>query len=329
MKKIIVLALVILAGASFNAAFADKKKDKKNVQQQEQPAAPLSLNTRIDSISYAAGMSYTQGLEQYLQQQYQVDTTYLNHVALGIKEGIGKSKDPKFIAYTAGAMLAQMIENRILPNVQKQFEGTKDSIDTKMFVQGFVASLLRDHSYFNTETAQNTFEMRLNEDKAVRDSAYKKVNDTWLAENAKKEGVKTTDDGLQYKVITAGNGPIPQPTDKVKVKYEGKMIDGTVFDSSYKRDPQTTTFQCNQVIKGWTEALTMMPVGSKWELYIPQQLAYGGRQAGQIKPYSALIFTVELVDIEKPAPKAETTTKATTTSTTKANSKSKSSRRRK
>ena len=164
---------------------------------------------------------------------------------------------------------------------------------------------------------------------AAAGAAYKKVNDEWLAENAKKEGVKTTADGLQYKIITAGNGPIPQPTDKVKVKYEGKMIDGTVFDSSYKRNPQTATFQCNQVIKGWTEALSMMPVGSKWELYIPQQLAYGGRQAGQIKPYSALIFTVELVDIEKPAPKVETTTKATTTSTKKKSSKSSSSRRRK
>ena len=126
-----------------------------------------------------------------------------------------------------------------------------------------------------------------------------------MKENATKEGVKTTESGLQYKIITQGTGAIPTKTDKVVVKYEGKMIDGTVFDSSYKRNPQTSSFRCDQVIKGWTEALTMMPVGSKWELYIPENLAYGERQAGQIKPYSTLIFTVELENIEAEAKATE------------------------
>ena len=133
----------------------------------------------------------------------------------------------------------------------------------------------------------------------TRNAAYKKENEDWLKTNAKKEGMQTTPSGLQYKVLVAGNGPKPKATDKVKVKYEGRMIDGTVFDSSYKRDPQTNSFRCNEVIKGWTEALTMMPVGSKWEICIPQELAYGARQAGQIKPYSTLVFTVELLEIEK------------------------------
>ena len=110
--------------------------------------------------------------------------------------------------------------------------------------------------------------------------------------------MKTTASGLQYKVLRAGNGPVPSKDDKVTVKYEGQLIDGTVFDSSYKRDPQTSSFGVGQVIKGWTEALCMMPVGSKWELYIPQELAYGDRQAGTIKPYSTLIFTVELEAME-------------------------------
>ncbi|MBR7093590.1 MAG: FKBP-type peptidyl-prolyl cis-trans isomerase, partial [Prevotella sp.] len=100
--------------------------------------------------------------------------------------------------------------------------------------------------------------------------------------------------GLQYKVLRQGTGAIAKNDDEVVVKYEGHLIDGTEFDSSYKRDPQTSTFRPNQVIKGWTEALTMMPEGSKWELYIPQNLAYGERQAGKIPPYSTLIFTVEL-----------------------------------
>ena len=135
--------------------------------------------------------------------------------------------------------------------------------------------------------------------KKEKESAYIAANTAWLKQNAAQPGVKTTASGLQYKVITEGKGEIPQKEDKVTVKYEGKTIDGNVFDSSYKRNPQTTSFRCNQVIKGWTEALTMMPVGSKWEIYIPQELAYGERQAGQIQPYSTLIFTVELISIEK------------------------------
>ena len=127
----------------------------------------------------------------------------------------------------------------------------------------------------------------------------KQKGEAFLAENAKRQGVKTTASGLQYKILTAGTGDIPTATDRVKVNYEGRLIDGTVFDSSYKRN-QPATFACNQVIKGWTEALTMMPVGSKWQLYIPYELAYGERGAGEdIKPYSALIFDVELVDIIK------------------------------
>ena len=114
-----------------------------------------------------------------------------------------------------------------------------------------------------------------------------------------KEGVKTTPSGLQYKIIKAGNGAIPTDSSTVKVNYKGTLIDGTQFDSSYDRN-EPTTFRADQVIKGWTEALTMMPVGSKWELYIPQELAYGAREAGpKIKPFSTLIFEVELVSIEK------------------------------
>jgi FKBP-type peptidyl-prolyl cis-trans isomerase FklB len=118
----------------------------------------------------------------------------------------------------------------------------------------------------------------------------------FLKENAGKDSVKVTPSGLQYKVLTVGTGAIPTATQKVKVNYEGRLIDGTVFDSSYKRK-QPATFACNQVIKGWTEALTMMPVGSKWELFIPQELAYGDREAGKIPPFSMLIFTVELLEI--------------------------------
>ena len=100
-------------------------------------------------------------------------------------------------------------------------------------------------------------------------------------------------------MIVEGKGEKPQATDRVKVNYEGRLVDGTVFDSSAKHGDKPLEFKANQVIKGWTEALTLMPVGSKWELYIPYDLAYGERDSGKIKPFSALIFTVELVEIVK------------------------------
>ena len=126
----------------------------------------------------------------------------------------------------------------------------------------------------------------------------------WLAENAKKEGVKVTPSGLQYKVLKEGNGEVPKASDEVEVIYEGRMLDGTVFDATSKHHGvKTDKFNAGRLIKGWTEALTMMPVGSKWEIYVPQELAYGERGAGQIPPYSTLVFDLELVSIVKPEAK--------------------------
>lgn len=120
----------------------------------------------------------------------------------------------------------------------------------------------------------------------------------FLAENKKKDGVKTTENGLQYKVIKAGNGPMPKLTDTVSVNYRGTLIDGAEFDSSYKRG-EPATFPVNGVIKGWTEALQLMKVGSKWQLFVPSSLAYGERGAGgNIGPNATLIFEVELLSIK-------------------------------
>ena len=126
----------------------------------------------------------------------------------------------------------------------------------------------------------------------------KAAGEAFLAENAKREGVKVTESGLQYEVLEATIGQKPKATDKVRVHYEGTLIDGTVFDSSYKRG-ESITFGLKQVIKGWTEGLQLMSIGSKYKLYLPYQLAYGERGAGaNIPPYAALIFTVELLGIE-------------------------------
>jgi FKBP-type peptidyl-prolyl cis-trans isomerase FklB len=137
----------------------------------------------------------------------------------------------------------------------------------------------------------------------------KKEGETFLAANKTKEGVQTLPDGLQYKILTTGNGPKPTATDTVVANYKGTLINGTEFDSSYKRG-QPATFPVGQVIKGWTEILQMMPVGSKWEVYIPSDLAYGpqGPGRGPIGPNETLIFEIELVSIQ---PKGDSKTPAT------------------
>ena len=119
----------------------------------------------------------------------------------------------------------------------------------------------------------------------------------WLDENAQKEGVVTTASGLQYKVLVQGEGAVATADNMVEVHYEGTLLDGTVFDSSYKRG-QTASFKPTQVIKGWTEALQMMPEGSTWELYIPYNLAYGERGNRNIPPYSTLVFTVQVIAVK-------------------------------
>ncbi len=150
-------------------------------------------------------------------------------------------------------------------------------------------------SYQEAQQVLNAFFTELEQEVA---GAEKARGEAFLAENAKREGVKTTASGLQYEVIEATLGQKPNATDTVRVHYEGTLIDGTVFDSSYKRG-ESISFGLNQVIKGWTEGLQLMSIGSKYKLYIPYHLGYGERGAGaQIPPYATLIFTVELLGIE-------------------------------
>ena len=151
------------------------------------------------------------------------------------------------------------------------------------------------------DSAAQVFQKRLTERQAANMEklygANREAGKKFLAENQTKPGVVTTASGLQYKIIEQGTGEKPKADQSVTVDYEGRLIDGTVFDSSYERG-KPATFGVTQVIAGWTEALQLMPMGSKWELYIPYELAYGDRNTGNIKPYSALIFTVELKGIE-------------------------------
>ena len=266
-------------------------------------APKANLKTDIDSLSYSIGMAQTQGLKGYLTGRLDVDTAYMAEFIKGLNEGANKTSK-KDIAYMAGLQIGQQISNQMMKGInQELFAGdSTKTISKDNFLAGFIAGTLEKGGAMTmeaaqeyTRTAMETIKAKAMEDKYADNKA---AGEKFLAENKAKEGVKTTESGLQYKVITEGKGEIPADTCKVKVNYKGTLIDGTEFDSSYKRN-EPATFRANQVIKGWTEALTMMPVGSKWELYIPQELAYGSRESGQIKPFSTLVFEVELLGIEK------------------------------
>ena len=297
MNKTKLAALVIMASAVCANTVSAKKKKAEPAP--EQPAATV-LTTQDDTLSYALGKQSTEGLIPFIQQQYKVDTVYMADFVQGFKEQLKAGDNPALNARQAGAAIAKMAQERILGSMKKQLEGTPDSVSDAAFYAGFISALEKDSTVFSQALANKYAETHMKsimEAKKERQAAEGKA---WLAENAKKEGVVTLPSGLQYKVITAGTGEKPKATDEVSVKYEGKLIDGTVFDSSYKRQDPVTKFRCNQVIKGWTEALQLMPVGSKWEVYIPYDLGYGERGAGKdIPPFSTLIFTVELVGITK------------------------------
>ncbi|WP_294532271.1 FKBP-type peptidyl-prolyl cis-trans isomerase [uncultured Bacteroides sp.] len=262
------------------------------------------LKTDVDSLSYSIGMVQTQGLQNYLVGRLGVDTAYIADFIKGVNDGTEKTSK-RDVAYLAGLQIGQQISNQMVKGInQELFAGdSTKTISKENFLAGFIAGTLENHGVMTmdqadmyTRTAMETIKAKAVAEKYAE---YKAENEKFLADNKTKEGVKTTASGLQYKVIKEGKGEIPTETSRVKVHYKGTLIDGTEFDSSYKRN-EPATFGVNQVIKGWTEALKLMPVGSKWELYIPQELAYGDRQTGgQIKPFSTLIFEVELLDIEK------------------------------
>ena len=303
MKKVVLLALAIVASASFCTVDAKKKK-KEEVKAEEPVVVPVELKSGSDSVSYAAGMSVTNGLANFLKQQHGVDSTTMAIFIKSFEEVINAGDSPEAKAKAAGVDIANQLRSRMLPGISSEFADSPDSIISSLFYRGFIDALKQDTTHFKQPVAENYFKQKQEVDKkAKEEKLYGPNRDAgiqFLKDNAAKDGVITTASGLQYKVLVKGEGEVPQKTDKVLVNYEGRLVDGTVFDASAKHGDKPASFRADQVIKGWTEALTMMPVGSKWQLYIPQELAYGERNMGNIKPYSTLIFDVELVGIDKP-----------------------------
>ena len=263
-----------------------------------------SLKSDIDTVSYAIGMAQTQGLKDYLVGRLGVDTAYMDEFIKGLNEGANAGDDKKRAAYFAGIQIGQQISNQMVKGINHELfgEDSTKTISLKNFMAGFVAGTTGKGGLMTVDSAAQVAQNMMRAIKAKnmeKEFGPNKVaGEKFLADNAKKEDVKVLESGVQYKVLKEGNGIMPKDTSLVKVHYEGKTIDGKVFDSTYKRG-QPADFRANQVIKGWTDALVHMPAGSVWEVYIPQELAYGERQQGaDIKPFSMLIFKIELLEVD-------------------------------
>ena len=289
MKKASIF-MVIAAAAGFASCTAQAPK--------------ADLKNDVDSLSYAFGVAQSQGFGNYLTQQLRIDSAQIGDVVKGLIDGAAGKDAKSQMAYIEGLKVGKMIAENWVSGITSDVyaDDSTKSIDKDNLVAGFIAGVLNKDQKMTMEEAQEYVQAVMeaaNEKKMeAQFGSNREAGEKFLAENKTKEGVQVTPSGLQYKVIKQGKGAVPTTTDKVSVHYRGTLIDGTEFDSSYKRN-KPTDFGVTQVIKGWTEALTMMPVGSKWEIYIPQELAYGSRNQGQIKPFSTLIFEVELLDIVK------------------------------
>ncbi|MBQ3958696.1 MAG: FKBP-type peptidyl-prolyl cis-trans isomerase [Bacteroidaceae bacterium] len=269
------------------------------------PKTPkASLKSDVDTLSYVIGMAQSQGLKDYLVQRMGVDTAYIDEFVKGLNEGANAGDSKKRAAYYAGIQIGQQVSQQMLKGLNYEVFGD-DSTQTMSldnFMAGFVAGTTGKGGLMTVDSASQMAQTLMQTVKAKHmEEVYgenKKACEEFMANIAKKEGIQALENGVYYEVLTEGKGEIPSDTSRVKVHYEGKLINDSVFDSSYKREAPTT-FRANQVIPGWTNALTHMPVGSKWKVYIPQEQAYADREAGLIKPFSCLIFTIELLEIEK------------------------------
>lgn len=263
-----------------------------------------NLKNDIDTVSYAIGMAQTQGLKEYLVGSLGVDTAYMAEFVKGLNEGANAGDDKKRAAYYAGIQIGQQISNQMMKGINYQLFGqdSTKTISLRNFMAGFVTATTGQKGIFTMEQARTVAQTKMEQIKAKsmekQYGANKKAGEAYLAKYAKQKDVKKLAGGVLYKVIKEGKGEMPKDTSLVKVQYEGKLIDGKVFDSSYSRK-EPVSLRANQVIPGWTEALTHMPAGSVWEVVIPQDKAYGSREQGQIKPFSALVFKIELVSVGK------------------------------
>jgi FKBP-type peptidyl-prolyl cis-trans isomerase FklB len=288
MKKLSIVAVMAIVAAGFTACGNGTPK--------------ANLKSDVDSMSYAIGMAQTQGLKEYLVDRLGIDTAYIGEFIKGLNEGANAGDNKKKAAYYAGIQIGQQIANQMVKGINHEVFGddSTKTISMKNFMAGFVSGTTGKEGLMTVEQAQTVAQEKMKEIKAremeLTYGPNKEEGEKFLKENAKKDGIKTLESGVQYRVIKEGNGPIPADTSLVRCHYEGRLLNDSIFDSSYKRN-EPITLRCNQTIKGWTDAMIHMPAGSIWEVYIPQELAYGEREQGIIKPFSVLKFKIELLEV--------------------------------
>ncbi len=300
-KSILVVAMAALLCVPAMA----QKKGKKAAKGKKTVAAavltPALKSVDGNTFSYALGVAQGESLKMYLQQREGVDSAYIKYAIEGMNANLSEAERKQREAFAAGLRIADM-NRRNLPMFNQQAVGRQDSAYASLaeFQRGLAAAALGQHTTLKADSAMKIVEQQF----AYQNEVYKRANRIWLENNKKFKGVKTLPSGLQYRVLTEGKGPVASDSTEVEVHYEGSLIDGSVFDSSYKRG-QAATFRPNQVIKGWKEALTMMPEGSVWNLYIPAELGYGERAQQNIPANSTLIFKVEIIKVKTPEAAAE------------------------
>ncbi len=253
-------------------------------------AKTVALKSLNDSLNYAFGLMNGNDISMYVLADDSLGAkkaTLIKYINKGLKEKV-HNPQLKNMGEQIGKSIKEQEANGLIgePSLATDFALIK---------QGFINGLLGDESQFDSHSAGEYIQATLNH---IKYGDTKEQGEKFLEENKLREGVIVTESGLQYEVLKMGKGKKPAATDRVKVHYHGTLTDGTVFDSSVERG-EPIVFGLNQVIAGWTEGVQLMPVGSKFKFYIPQNLGYGERAAGSIPPYSTLIFEVELLDIEK------------------------------
>ena len=283
------LVVALAATLSFSAFAA--KKTKKNNKKAAQPVMVKPVSPA--DFSYAAGVAQSASLAQFLAQRSGVDSAHIKDFVEGLNKEVSADEAAKLRALLASIDIKKQMP-QIVQSMNQQATGKGDTtyVDATIFLKGLTEGLLKTNS-LSADSATKIEQQQYD----YYTQQLKTRNADFLAQYAKQKGVKSTPSGLLYKVLQQGDGAMPADTSQVEVHYEGKLVDGTVFDSSYQRG-ETATFGLNQVIKGWSEAVKLMKVGSKYEVCLPYNLAYGERGTRGIPPFSTLLFTIELKSIK-------------------------------
>jgi FKBP-type peptidyl-prolyl cis-trans isomerase FklB len=288
MKKMTFMAVMAIAAATLVSCGGNMPK--------------ANMRNQIDSLSYAAGCTEGENMiGQWQSGQIDLDSAYMSDFIRGLNESYGAIGNKQQEAYIMGIGVGQYLtmQKERVERGLKQFDSTQ-VVNNANFLAGFLDHFYRNDTTMSADKATEVQKEIWDKLQEIRFAANRETGSNFLAENAKNDSVKTTESGLQYKVIKEGNGPKLANGEQAKIEYEGRLINGTVFDSSSKHGNEPAVFSPDAVVEGFGEALRMMPVGSEWEVYIPQELAYGSKGSyPNIEPYSTIIFKIKMIDTVK------------------------------